>query len=380
MSIYSRLNRFFVAACLLMVVALAGGCYKTHRDAKSKWIPPAQDAKLEGLNLEFEQLKTADFQFPNRDEYVIGPGDLIAISLIGRPDLLGQPDPTETGFAVRITEGPNITLPFIGSVRAHGRTAPELEDDLRALYSKLIPNPAPVVEIREFRYNTYAVVGSVRTPGRFQLETGDTVIEAIFKAGGLTFGGATGGLPPARLLKVYRDRITQRERLSLPQKELLQRLTPEGSEVVVPKEEIIIPLDQFLLGGDLSYNIPLQPNDLIFVPPAGTVSVVGNAKRARVVFLGPSVRTFSQVMTEVGGLEYKASTHAEIVRTNPDGTQEFMFIRARDIMRRRAPDIVMQDGDQIFIYRSIHRTILDALGSIFKVTAGGGVSATYSPI
>jgi protein involved in polysaccharide export with SLBB domain len=231
--------------------------------------------------------------------------------------------------------------------------------------------------VEQFYFNQVTVLGSVRASGKYPLEPGDTVLEAIFKAGGLTFGGGTNGLPPAPILKIYRDKLGQQERLTLTADQILEQLEQDGE--IEAREEIVLPLERFIMGGNLSYNIPLQPNDIVYVPPAGTVVVHGDARNPRVVFLGPGLRTLAQAITETGGLRYRADSDVEIVRTNVDGSTESFFVDARKVMRRDIRDFTLKDNDQVFIYTHPIRRILGIIGEAFSATATTGVNATYSP-
>ncbi len=84
-----------------------------------------------------------------------------------------------------VDENGDVKLPFIGTVRAAGFTASELEDRIQKDY----------VEKKIYRYLTvhvlvptrsYFVRGEVRGPGRFSLVGSVTVLQAIATAGGYT--------------------------------------------------------------------------------------------------------------------------------------------------------------------------------------------------
>ncbi len=364
-----------VLALTALLGLLATGC--ATRGPDSPYIAPPFDPSRQGWEENFARLKTEELQLPKKEEYYIGPGDILSLSLVGRQELLGNADGSP--LKLQVTENPLISLPYVGAIRAHGKTPEQLQDDIRVAFLTQIKDPVPVLTVEKYYYNQVAVLGSVKVPGKFPLEAGDTVLDAVFKAGGLTFGGQSGGLPPARVLKVFREKLTQRERTDLSPEDLIAKLR-EGEKDVVPRREIVIPLDEFLLGGNLSYNIPLVPNDIVFIPPAGAVSTHGHLKTPRVVFLGPSLRTVVQVITECGGMKYKAASRIEVVRMNPDGTTVSFFMHSRKMLNREIEDFVLQDNDQIFVYKNTWRTVVDTVLSFFKATATTGVNATYSPV
>jgi len=364
---------------LALLVMLATGCWNV-RGPNSRIVPPPYDPEREAVADRVTSLiQNPEIKISQRQAYYIGPGDQLGITLVGRPDILSNDRERGERFQVNVTENPLITLPLVGAIRVHGKTAQELEEELKAAYSKFISNPVPVVTIEKYYFNSVTVLGSVKNPGRYPLEFGDTVLDSIFKAGGLTFGRDTGNLPPARYLKVYREKVNNKERFELNPEQLIERFR-EDDQTIMPREEIIVPIEQFILNGDLKYNIPLEPNDIVYIPAAGTVIVHGRAKNPGVKFMGPSLRTLAAVITEAGSLRYSAASRVEVVRTYPDGSQESFFLNARKIRRRTQEDFMMQDGDQVFIYTLPTRDVLEFFGNIFRAGADAGVSATYAPI
>jgi polysaccharide export outer membrane protein len=365
-------------ALLALIVLIAAGCHRA-RGPRSRYVPPPMDSQREQVEASIERLlRSEELKLSRPQEYFIGPGDVLGITLVGRPDILGTGRDGTERLSVTVTENPVITLPLIGAIRVHGKTSMQLETELQAAYSRFISNPVPVVVIDKYYYNQVTVLGSVRNPGQYPLNFGDTVIDSIFKAGGLTFGRETGGLPPARYLKVYREKVNNRERAELSPEEYLERISVD--EKILPREEIIVPIEEFILNGDMQYNIPLHPNDLVFIPSAGTVIVHGRIRNPGIVFLGPSLRTLLQVVTERGRLRYSAGSRVEIVRTYADGAQESFYRNVRRIQRREDEDFLLQDGDQIFVYTVAWRDVLEFLGNIVRTGANAGVNATYAPI
>lgn len=357
--------RFSLLICLL--VCLSAGCVYGPRNYDDPELPPPFNADGE-RDPQIDSLISGAVP-AGTENYTIGPGDEISISLVGNPGILGS---ASGGARFSITENPFIVLPQVGSVSVHGKTVDQLEGELRTAFSETIRDPRPVVTIERFSSNQAVVLGSVKTPGRYPLDKNDTLLEIIFKAGGLTLGGETGSLPPANTLKLYRLRSYVP---NAPDSDPMEQAA-SGQEQRV---EIDIPLDDFILGGNLSYNISVLPNDIVYIPPAGTAVVHGHAKRPRVVFLGPGLRTLSQVLTETGGLRFRAASRVEIVRRSPDGDESF-YVNARRIMKRRDQDFQLRDNDQIYIYSTSVRAFFDSLASIFSATASTGVNATYSPI
>jgi protein involved in polysaccharide export with SLBB domain len=371
----SRTSLLFIPFLFIGLLSfLATGCGT--RGPNSAAVGSPVDVDRVGWESDLQRINSGELQLPSVGDYRLGPGDVITLSIVGRPDILGV-DAEGEPFRVEITENPAIVLPYIGAIRAHGKSPDQLQTDIQNAYRSIVREPIIILNVEKYFYNQVVILGSVNTPGRYKLDVGDTVLDGIFKAGGLTFGGQR-TLPPARVLKLYREKVGQEQRLTLKPEELLELFKDEKG-LISTREEITIPLEEFIFGGDLRYNIPLQPNDVLFIPPAGTVSVHGPVRTPRVVFLGPGLRTISQVMTECGGMRFKAASRVEVVRNNADGTTTSYFMNARRIMKREQPDFILEDNDQVFAFSHPVRSTFDTIGSIFKGTASAGVNATYNP-
>ena len=107
----------------------------------------------------------------------IAPQDLIEINVFKVPDLSKE---------VRVDDGGNITLPLIGTVRAAGMSASELEQSIASLLEKdYMHNPQVNVFVKESTSNKVTVSGAVNKPGVYQLSTDTTVTQAIAMAEGV---------------------------------------------------------------------------------------------------------------------------------------------------------------------------------------------------
>ena len=369
--------RFVQMMVCLVLVALWSGCAGSMRPSEIAGPPIDLTNALDQDELR-QIVSSSNLQLSTfNEEYYLGPGDVINVQLVGRNDLLSAKSETP-GLDITLTNNPNITLPEIGSIRAHGKTTEQLQEDLRQAFSLRIVNPQPVVLVKVFNRNQIAVLGSVSKPGKYPFDFGDTALDGVFKAGGLSTGGRGGGTAPGRFMKIYREKIPLEDRFRLNLDELVQRIM--SGDKVVPREEITIPISDFVFNGVLEYNIPLKQNDIVYVPPAGTVHVQGRVDSPGIVFLGPSIQTVSQAVVERGGLRFSADDRVEIIRRLPDGQTASYYVSIRQIMTRRSPDFVIKDGDEIFVFPNTWRAIGEAIGTIFSGGIRAGANATYNPI
>jgi polysaccharide export outer membrane protein len=113
--------------------------------------------------------------------YHLKPGDSIVVFLRGIPGVPGG----EQQLDDVIDENGEITLPYINTVQAGGKTTTQVEQTIRKAY----------LDQQIYKYITVNVVvpsrsfyvrGEVRGPGRFPLTSGVTILQAIAAAGGFT--------------------------------------------------------------------------------------------------------------------------------------------------------------------------------------------------
>jgi polysaccharide export outer membrane protein len=113
-------------------------------------------------------------QHPGEGGYTLGPGDKVKITVFDEPDMTGE-YPVDGNGAIR--------LPLIGSLRASGATAAQLEANIRAALSPAyIKNPRVNVDISLYR--PIYVVGAVLKPGQYPYVNDMTMLNAVALAGG----------------------------------------------------------------------------------------------------------------------------------------------------------------------------------------------------
>lgn len=112
---------------------------------------------------------------PAVEDERIRTADALAVSVSGQPQLSGT-------FLVG-ADG-TISLPDVGAVRVVGMTPQAATQALTARIATIIQTPRVNVVVAQRRVQV-AILGEVRAPGKYQLATGDGVVEAIATAGGL---------------------------------------------------------------------------------------------------------------------------------------------------------------------------------------------------
>lgn len=113
-----------------------------------------------------------------KEEYLLGPEDVLDIT-VWRGDEL-----TQKGIVVR-PDG-YISIPLIGEVEVTGRTAKELATHIAERLKEYKEKPSVHVKVKEVNSYYVYVLGDVAKPGKYQLKSHTTVLQAIAMAGGFT--------------------------------------------------------------------------------------------------------------------------------------------------------------------------------------------------
>jgi polysaccharide export outer membrane protein len=237
-------------------------------------------------------------------DYVVGPQDVLAITVWGQADLSGK-------FVVE-ADG-TFTFPLIERVTAGGLTLREVERDLRTrLAAGFFRNPQVSVAIEQYRSQRIFIVGEVRQPGPYPL-TGDmTLIEALARAGSTTANASGEAIivrqPPGTTLEMPR----------LP-------IQADGSEVTrIDIKE--------LQSGALSNNMMLRDGDTIFLPRAETAYVFGQVKNPGAYAIQKDT-TVLQALSLAGGVtEYGSTGRIKIVRL-VEGHKVEIKVKLNDTVR-----------------------------------------------
>jgi polysaccharide biosynthesis/export protein len=84
----------------------------------------------------------------------------------------------------------NISVPYAGPIRALGRTAIDVQRSIVDALKDIALKPQAVVSLVAQRASSFSVLGDVKLAGRFPaLPSGERVLDAIARAGGLLFAG-----------------------------------------------------------------------------------------------------------------------------------------------------------------------------------------------
>jgi polysaccharide biosynthesis/export protein len=134
---------------------------------------------------------------PGSSAYKIGPLDVLDVSVFKVPDL---------SKTVQVAEDGTITYPLIGQVTAAGRTAHELELDLKQkLGEKYLRSPQITVLVKEYNSQRVTISGAVKTTGVYAIKGRTTLVQVIAMAGDIDASTASGDIVIFRTINGQRS-------------------------------------------------------------------------------------------------------------------------------------------------------------------------------
>lgn len=227
-----------------------------------------------------------------------------------------------------ITVGPdgNISAPFVGTVRAAGKTTKELEFELGILYAEKLNLKEPIVSVTIVRFREMRAVvnGFVSRPGEYAVRHGDRILDLLAKAGGTSTDGRAD----------LRRAIFKRKNSD---------------------ESIPIDLNAMLLRNDNTQNYEIQDGDSLLVPQnlQNSVIIGGRVRQPGPVTYREQLR-LSEVVTGAGEIERRSRmSRVQVFRKLPGGSTKFLNITCNlvDYHDGKDPrqDILLQPGDFIYV-------------------------------
>jgi len=275
----------------------------------------------------------------------LGPGDVIQIHAVEAEEMSDKP--------IRIGPDGYINLPTVGRVKVSDRTTEQVQADIVGRLKRLIVNPDVTVMVVETHSHPISVMGAVKTPGVFELQGRRTLLEIMSLAGGPRDDAG------------YTARVTrQAEFGAIPLPSAME--DPSGQFSVAE-----INLQNVMDARDPAANILMMPNDVISVPKANMVYVIGDVlKPGAIAMSDQKPVTVLQAIGIVSGLVKTAkSTEAKILRVNPGSTTRLeVAVNIKTILAGKANDVTLQADDILYVPTSLKKDFayrtLESLGGV----------------
>lgn len=235
------------------------------------------------------------------DEYVLGPGDELAVTFRGR---------VRSAVTVRVDRDGRVVLPDLAPVPATGRTLRDFRVDLEARVARELPGTEVFLTVANVRQVTVFVGGEVNRPGLHQTTSLSSLLDALALAGGVR---RTGSL--------------------------------RAVQVISGRNARTVDLYAVLVGGTLP-DLTLLAGDRVLVPAIGpTLAVVGDVARPAIYEMAPGAAatgvtpSLSEVLALAGGTLRPAGNRYTLFDYDAAGRRTLTEITGARPMRRG--DLVM---------------------------------------
>jgi polysaccharide export outer membrane protein len=284
----------------------------------------------------------------NVTSYVLGPEDQITVRVFAANDIPNKP--------LQIDNNGSVTLPMIGQVHAAGLTIEQFQANLVTAYKKYFKDPQVTVQVNDFRSQPVSVAGNVTRPGVVQLRGNRNLIEVIGQAGGLRADAGDSVLitrnlseGPIPVSGAYTD--------------------PTGKYSVAH-----INIRSVMSGKNPETNIQIKPHDVITVPRARLVYVLGNVGRpGGYVMTENETMSLTQAIALAGGWNKMAALgSARILRADGGPTRQQIPANVKKIMENKAPDLQMRPDDILYIPNSMTK-VIGTRGAKEGISVGTGM-------
>jgi polysaccharide export outer membrane protein len=225
-------------------------------------------------------------------------------------------------------------------------TAQELETQLNAQLKSFVKEPHAVVAITEFKSQPVSVLGLVNTPGVQQVQGRKNVLEVISMAGGVR--------PDAgRVAKITR-------RLEYGEIPLPGATTDASGQFSVAD----LQLKALVEGTSPEQNIQVRPHDVISIPKADILYVVGEVKKTGGFVLGDRRPTVVEALALAEGLLPDADRgKVELLRLVPGQEGRTRTeLKLDKILKGKEADVALQAEDILIFPNSMKRAIKRRVG------------------
>ena len=349
-------------------------------------------------------------------DYVIGSGDTISIDVF---------DVKELTRDVRVSQTGTIGLPLVPvRLQVKGLTETQAEQKIAEVLEAngLVSHPEVSVSVKDRKSKPITVVGAVPRPMVYQAERPVTLLEVLAEAGGVSAdagdtvivtrpisesldtsltpaisnedvippstqdvtspsaknnvsasGGSTVG--PSQAMTGIAP-VTPAPNTNFPSAEVAAKDAPVPTMPPSLSNTITVNLNELMESGDAVNNIILQAGDIVTVPHAGIVYVLGAVGKPGGFILANdrSQMTTLKMLALAGGLNQTAkSNRAVIIRRDRQGQQREQMIDLKKIVERKAEDVRLEASDILYIPDSMAKKALYKAGEA-AIGIGTGVA------
>jgi polysaccharide export outer membrane protein len=309
-------------------------------------------------------------------DYLIGAGDLVSVQVFDVPEISRE---------LRVSQTGTVGIPLI-PVRLHvsGLTEMQAERKIQEVLEAngLVSHPEVTVTVKEKKSRPITIVGAVSRPMVYEADRQVRLIDVLAAAGGInpdagdhvivtrperdpssdssTAGTSTEDSAPAPTQDPAPQEADSSPAASPSGVARTDSPPPDPSPAPpLLANTITISLNQMLEAGDMANNIVILPGDVVTVPHAGIIYVLGAVSKpgGYTVLNDRAQLTALKVLSLAGGLNRTAkSDHAVIVRKDTNGQQHEVEVDLKKVMRFEEEDVQLRASDILYVPTSGGKT------------------------
>ena len=241
--------------------------------------------------------------------YRIGQGDTVEIVVWA-----GQKKEESLSGQYFVFASGVIEMPLIGSFEVSGQTLEEATVSLQTLLAtQFIRNPHVKLRVHDYGSQMIHVLGAVEKPGTFAMKGNMNLAEALAHA-----EGTDSTMRGDKQVKISR----------------------------VTGEKIVVDLEEMLRG--TTESIPLKGGDVIYVTEGQYVVVNGKVEKPGNIPWKKGI-TLTEAISAAGGASSSANLREVYILR---GTERIP-VNIKKIAQGRLPDVVLEQGDKLFVEESV---------------------------
>lgn len=312
---------------------------------------------------------------PVAHDYVIGRGDLLTVEVF---------DVAELTREIRVSQTGSIGIPLVPvRLQVSGLTEIQAQQKIAEVLEAngLISHPQVTVSVKEKKSKPITVVGAVSHPMVYEADRPVTLLEVIAEAGGIASDAGdsviitrpdqasmeNSGEPP----EITAEDLQGIAGANAPAETQPAAAGANGSQQASPppiaaeppplNNTITVNLNDLLEAGDSRNNIILQGGDIVTVPHAGIVYVLGAVAHPGGFVVSNDREQLStlKALALAGGLNPTAKKHqAVIIRKDAAGQQHQVIVDLGKVLNQQTEDVRLQASDVLYVPQSGSRTAL----------------------
>ncbi|HMP84991.1 MAG TPA: polysaccharide biosynthesis/export family protein [Verrucomicrobiota bacterium] len=279
-----------------------------------------------------------------QERLTLGPGDVVSISMLESPD----------SFRGEVLVGPDGRINYmeVQDFVVTGMTIDELRAALDKKLADYYRSPRTIVVPVAFQSKKYYMLGAVGRKGVFTLDRPTTIIEAVARSGGLA-SGVINRNPTELADLTHSFLIRNGQRVPVDFEKLFQR-------------------------GDLTQNIPLEPDDYLCFPPAtmNEVFVFGEVGGPGPQLWDPATTMISAI-TRAGSFSPIAYRQKVLVVRGSLNNPQTFVVNTAAILKGEQPDFKLEPRDIVYVNAKPWQYAQDLLGNAIAVFVQSAV-ITYA--